>query len=106
MAQNDESSRDGELADQFGVIKEDMTKLAALLRDAATEKARAARDAASDAAARLAEDAREQTAHFRESADKAYDAGRESVRRNPALAVAVAAGVGFAIARRVMRRRA
>lgn len=94
MTQTQETPKAQDLAAQLGVVKDDLVRLAGMVGAIAKEKA----SQAGDTASRFATDAREH-------ASEAYAQTEEKVRQNPALAVGIAAGVGFAVARVIARRR-
>ncbi|WP_299684738.1 hypothetical protein [uncultured Tateyamaria sp.] len=105
MTQTKDRPQANDVAEQLGILRDDFGRLASMIGDIAADKAQAAKETAQSAAAHIATDAKDKTATFRASAGHAYDEAEASVRRNPALAAAVAAGAGLAVARFVFRRR-
>lgn len=86
---------------QLGVIRDDLAKLARMVGDAAAEKAHQANAAASE----FAETANDRAEPYVARAEETFDKAKATIRRNPALALTIAAGAGLLAARAVFSRR-
>ena len=107
-----------ELADvttQIDTIKEDIAALTSLMADMAQEKKAEAKDRAASTAAALKSSAAQKAdaAHakavetgekLRTDAEAAYFKAEETVRQQPAMAVGIAAGIGFLVGIMATRR--
>ena len=89
------------VSDQLGVIREDLAKLANMVGDVASENAHQANAAAS----KFADAANERAEPYVARAEESFTKAKATVRRNPALALTMAAGAGLLVARAVFLRR-
>lgn len=100
---------------QIDTIKSDIATLTALIGDIAADKTETAKTSASDAAAKLKASAEDQAAlaqaraaemgqSVRNAAESGYAQTEDAVRRQPAMAVGIAASVGFVVGLLAARR--
>ncbi|MCV3269940.1 DUF883 family protein [Roseobacter sinensis] len=100
---------------QIDTIKQDIAALTALVTDVATDKKDEAREhaaaqaaafksSAADTIADAQEKARAAGERVRSDAEVAYSKAEETVRQQPAMAVGIAAGIGFLVGTMMARR--
>ncbi|WP_425051252.1 DUF883 family protein [Psychromarinibacter sp. S121] len=84
-----------ELKAQIEVLKKDISALTGTMKDIGKTRAEALKTAASDQATEWKLQGEAAVDHARLKGQNAYAQAEQSIRENPAMAVGIAAGVGF-----------
>ncbi len=86
-----------DLTKQIDTLKSDISKLTSLVGELGTSKAAAARDAAREKAQELRSEGERYAKEAGQMAHDSAEAALDTVRRQPATAVALAVGIGFLV---------
>lgn len=100
MTQENSDAQPETVMGQVGVITQELTKLASMVGDIAVEKAHQA----NAAAAEFADTASARAEPYVAEAAERYEQTQDAVRRNPTMALGLAAGAGVLLARVFLRR--